>query len=505
MPALDCRGKPRDIRDSCMNLLSIRTLLAIPAVLIAALMMNQVSGRVRDLALCSAGLLLGLAAIRVTQSHREHRHGRRGTVRSFSAPSGPLDLVARMPRPESQMPLEHARDTALSFSAASSQSCGVSVLDGQHRILWCSALSAMHLGIQTKTDIGEPLDSILSGSPLVAYLAAGDFSHPLRLRSAGQESRILSTWLVPYLDFRWLLLTLDVTQAVELEATRRNFVADALHEMSAPITVLAGYLDAMRGFAFGPKRLRDCLDSMEQQCHRLRRTAESLVNLSTLESAPEPPGDERIDLRVLCAEIRAEAEALSAGRHDIVLDARPEIDLFGCGSEITSAFSNLASNAVRYTPPGGEIRLTLRALPDGGVEFTVEDNGIGIALDHIPRLTERFFRVDHELSRKAAGTGIGLAIVKDVLARHQATLEIESEPGRGSRFAARFPACRVKPAAVVSATMDDCGSRVYPPIWGKAPLKVAGGRTPAPELRSAPSQVYGRVFATTERKPRRKN
>jgi two-component system phosphate regulon sensor histidine kinase PhoR len=397
------------------------------------------------------------------------------------------------------------QDAAFPSGTASSQSCGVSVLDAQHRILWCNALSAAHLGIQTRTDIGEPIASILRGSPLVDYLAAGDFSRPLRLRSAGQESRILSTWLVPYLEFRWLLLTLDITQAVELEVTRRNFVADALHEMSAPITVLAGYLDAMRGFAFGPKRLRDYLDSMEQQCQRLRRTAESLVNLSTLESAPEPPGDERIDLRMLCAEIRAVAEALSAGRHGIVLDARPEIDLFGCGSEITSAFSNLASNAVRYTPPGGEIRLILRALPDGSAEFAVEDNGIGIALEHIPRLTERFFRVDHELSRKAAGTGIGLAIVKDVLARHQATLEIESEPGRGSRFAARFPAYRVKPAAAISATMDDCGSRVYPAIRGRIPLKVAGGRTPAPELRSAPSQAYGRVFATTQGKPRRRH
>jgi len=487
-----------------MNRLLVRALLAAVGFLVAGLVMSLFSGPARGLALCSAGLL-GLAACRVMRARQGHEHAPR------------ISALARIQNP------------ACPANAASAQSCGASVLDREYRILWCNALSAAHLGIryagmsiflasnrcnalsaahlgiQTKSDIGQPIDLILRGSSFAAYLAAGDFSQPLRLKAAGPEGRILSVWLVPYLDSQWLLLSLDVTQAIELETTRRDCVADALHELSAPITVLAGYLDAMRGFAFGPRRLRDCLDSMEEQCRRLRRTAESLLNLSALEAAPKPSGDERIDVEALFAAIRSEAEALSAGRHRIVLDAGPGFDLFGCGSEIASAFGNLASNAVRYTPPGGEIRLVWRALPAGAAEFGVEDNGIGIAKEHIPRLTERFFRVDRELSRKIAGTGLGLAIVKDVLTRHQATLEIASEPGKGSRFTARFPARRVIPAAARRATpvASGTGTRISPPSRGKAPLKIADGRMSAPELRSAPSRVYGRVLVTTAGKPRR--
>lgn len=389
-------------------------------------------------------------------------------------------------------------------NSASAQFCGASVLDRDYRVLWCNALSATHLGIQAESDIGQPIDLILSESSLAAYLATGDFSQPLRMKAVEPEGRILSVWLVPYLDSQWLLMSLDITQAIELETKRRDCVADALHEMSSPITVLAGYLDDLRGFAFGPRRLRDSLNLMEEQCGRLRRTVESLLSLSALESAPKSPGDARIDLEALFSAIRAEAEVLSAGRHRIVLDMEPGLDLIGCGREIASAFSNLASNAVRYTPTGGEIRLIWRALPAGAAEFTVEDNGIGIAREHISRLTERFFRVEQGSSRKIAGTGLGLAIVKDVLTRHQAILEIESEPGRGSRFSARFSACRVIPvAAHATSVASGAGTRMSPPSQGKAPLKIAGGRTPAPVLSSAPSRVYGRVFAATGSRSRR--
>jgi len=459
-----------------MNRLLTNALLAAAGLLVAGLVTGLFSSSARGLALCSAGLL-GLAACGVVRAREEH------------APRTVAGLFpARKRVPEPACPVD----------AASAQSCGASVLDREYRILWCSALSEAHLGIRTGSDIGQPLDVILRGSSFAAYLAAGDFSRPLRLSAASPESKILSVRLVPYLESQWLLLSLDVTQDVELETARRDSIADALHELSTPITVLAGYLDAMRGFAFGPRRLRDCLDSMEDQCRRLRRTAEGLLNLSALEAAPKPSGDERIDLEALFSAIHDEAEALSAGRHHIVLDAEPGSDLYGCGGEIASAFGNLASNAVRYTPPGGEIRLVWRTLPAGGAEFAVEDNGIGIAKEDIPRLTERFFRVSHELSRKIAGTGLGLAIVKDVLTRHEATLEIDSEPGKGSRFAARFAARRVLP--VVARNSE---TRISAPSRGRTSLRIAGRRMPAPELRSAPSQVYGRVFATTASKPRR--
>lgn len=174
----------------------------------------------------------------------------------------------------------------------------------------------------------------------------------------------------------------------------------------------------------------------------MQRIVEDLLTLSTLESAPEPPRDRRVDVAALLALVRGEAEALSGGRHRIVLDADTGFDLVGADAEIASAFGNLATNAVRYTPPGGEVRLTWRASARGA-EFAVEDTGMGIEPEHIPRLTERFYRVDHGRSRETGGTGLGLAIVKHALARHQATLAIESEPGKGSRFTARFPPQRV--------------------------------------------------------------
>ncbi len=465
----------------------VRALLAAAGLLIAGIVMSLFSSPARGLALCSAGLL-ALAACRVMRSLQVHEDA----PRAFE---GLRPGHARIP------------DPAFSINAASVQSCGASLLDHDYRVLWCSTLSETHLGVRARSDIGQPIDLIVRGSSFAAYLAAGDFSQPLRLSAVGPEDRKLSVWLIPYLESQWLLLSLDVTQAIELETARRNSIADALHELSTPITALAGYLDAMRGFSFGPRRLRDYLDSMEGQCWRLRRTAESLLNLSALEAAPKPSVDERIDLAALSAAILADAEALSTGRHRIVMDADPEFDLLGCGNEIASALGNLVSNAVRYTPAGGEIRLVWHALPDRAVEFAVEDSGIGIAREHIPRLTERFFRVVNEHSHKTAGTGLGLAIVKDILTRHHATLEIESEPGRGSRFAVRFPARRVILPAVRRATVAARGSetRNSSPSRSKVPLrlKVAAGKMPTLQLRSTPSLTHAWGLASTAGKPRR--
>jgi two-component system phosphate regulon sensor histidine kinase PhoR len=181
----------------------------------------------------------------------------------------------------------------------------------------------------------------------------------------------------------------------------------------------------------------------------MKRLTDDLLTLSALEHAPAPPDAERVSLRPLLERVRAETEALSAGKHRIVLEAAGEHDLLGAESELASAFVNLASNAVRYTPAGGEIRIRWRSGPqvaDGGAELSVEDTGIGIDPEHLPRLTERFYRVDRGRSRETGGTGLGLSIVKHALARHQATLAIESTPGKGSRFIAHFPAARLAPA-----------------------------------------------------------
>ena len=234
--------------------------------------------------------------------------------------------------------------------------------------------------------------------------------------------------------------------ATRLETVRRECIADVSHELRTPLTVLLGFIETVRDLRLDPRSSRDCLDLMEEQCKRMQRIIEDLLRVSTLESAPEAPADERVDIRVLLARIRADAEVLSAGRHRIVLEVDDGFDLLGAEREIGSAFGNLAGNAIRYTPPGGVVRLVWRASPKGAA-FSVEDTGIGIERQHIPRLTERFYRVDRDRSRQNGGTGLGLAIVKQALLRHQATLEIESEPGRGSRFTARFSAQRVIPVA----------------------------------------------------------
>jgi two-component system phosphate regulon sensor histidine kinase PhoR len=214
----------------------------------------------------------------------------------------------------------------------------------------------------------------------------------------------------------------------------------------------------VRELKLEPSQRRDYLNLMEAQSRRMQRIVEDLLTLSALESAPPAPVDEPIAVARLLERLRAETEALSGGRHRIVLETRGAFDLLGAESEIASAWSNLASNAVRYTPAGGEVRLAWKATADGAA-FTVSDTGIGIEPEHIPRLTERFYRVDRSRSRETGGTGLGLAIVKHVLTRHDATLEIESTPGAGSCFVARFPAQRVAPALDASNAADDRSGR----------------------------------------------
>jgi two-component system phosphate regulon sensor histidine kinase PhoR len=225
---------------------------------------------------------------------------------------------------------------------------------------------------------------------------------------------------------------------------RRDFVANVSHELRTPLTVLAGFLETIQDLKLDASRVRDYVGLMAPQAERMKHLIDDLLTLSVLEHAPAPPDAERVSVRPLLQRVRVEADALSAGKHRISLEMTGRHDLLGAEKEIASAFLNLASNAVRYTPSGGEIRLCWRS-GDGGGEFSVEDTGIGIDPEHLPRLTERFYRVDRGRSRETGGTGLGLSIVKHALARHQAALAIDSMPGKGSRFTARFPPTRLAP------------------------------------------------------------
>jgi two-component system phosphate regulon sensor histidine kinase PhoR len=225
---------------------------------------------------------------------------------------------------------------------------------------------------------------------------------------------------------------------------RREFVANVSHELRTPLTVIAGFLETLRDES-DPRAAERAIALMTQQSKRMERLVEDLLTLSSLESAPPPPLEESIAMEALVERLAAEARALSAGRHRIALESASGAELVGSEKEIASALGNLVSNAIRYTPAGGEVRLAWRVDADGAT-FEVADTGVGIDPEHLPRLTERFYRVDRGRSRETGGTGLGLAIVKHALHRHGATLAVASTPGKGSVFSARFCGPRLRPS-----------------------------------------------------------
>jgi len=425
-----------------------RTVLVVCGIAVPALVGGFLFGSALGLALFSIGLTVLIA------HHARNLHRLREWARSSLAESVPesigawedvFTLLYRRQRAEVGRRRQLARLLARSRRAGRALPYGLAIVDEEYRIVWCNDSCESHFGIDAESDAGQPITNLVRQPEFVEYVAARDFSKPLELKTTRADGLVLSIQLVPYVESQHLLLSRDITQGIRVETMRRDFVANVSHELRTPLTVLVGFLETVRELKLDPERSRDYLNLMSEQSRRMQRIIDDLLMLSTLESAPEPPHEERVDVASLLERIRGEAEALSAGRHRVVLDAHPGFDLLGTESEIASAFGNLASNAIRYTPAGGEVRLLWRVSQEGA-EFAVEDTGAGIEAEHIPRLTERFYRVDRGRSRETGGTGLGLAIVKHALARHQATLNIESTPGKGSRFTANFPARRVVPA-----------------------------------------------------------
>jgi two-component system phosphate regulon sensor histidine kinase PhoR len=356
-----------------------------------------------------------------------------------------FNLLYRHRRATLKRRRELARLMVRSRRGAQALPYGVAVLDADYRLDWCNDAAREHLGLDPERDRKRAIVNMVRAPEFVEYLRAADFSEPVRLGSPGSR-RTLSLQIVSFGAEEHLLLSQDVTGAARVEAMRRDFVANVSHELRTPLTVLAGFLETIQDLKLDASRVRDYVGMMAPQAERMKRLIDDLLTLSSLEHAPPPPADERVALLPLLQRVRSEAQGLSGGRHRISLEAAGGYDLLGAESELSSAFVNLATNAVRYTPTGGEIRLRWKPT-DAGAEFSVEDTGIGIDPDHLPRLTERFYRVDRGRSRETGGTGLGLSIVKHALARHQAALAIESVPGKGSRFIARFPAARLTPAA----------------------------------------------------------
>ncbi len=361
-----------------------------------------------------------------------------------------FSLLYRFERIQSRQQQQLAKTLVRFRQAARAHPDGVVILDADNRIEWCNDTAESHFELNVETDAGQPVVNLMRQPEFVAYVESADYTQPLELRSARGGGAVFSVQIIPYGDAQKLLLSRDITRLERLETMRRDFVANVSHELRTPLTVLSGFLETIKELQLDPQRSRDYINLMAEQGKRMERIVDDLLTLSTLESAPSPPLDERVPIMPLLERLRIDGAALSAGRHRIVLEAEPGFDLLGAESEIASAFGNLVTNAIRYTPDGGEVRISWRATANEA-KFSVVDSGIGIASEHIPRLTERFYRVDRGRSRATGGTGLGLAIVKHILNRHQATLDIKSEAGKGSGFAARFSARRIIPVAAVPA------------------------------------------------------
>ena len=321
---------------------------------------------------------------------------------------------------------------------------GVVLLDDD-RITWANDTAHHHLEIDPARDTGLPITNLVRIPEFLQYLDGRDYSKPLQVQAPHSGDRVLSLQVVPYGENQRLVLSRDITQFRQVERMRREFVANVSHELRTPLTVITGFIETLRDETDREAAQR-YMGLMGEQAARMQRLVEDLLTLSSLESAPPPPLEESIDMDNLVERLAADARALSAGRHQIKVAHEGHVKLLGSEKEISSALGNLVSNAIRYTPEGGEVRLRWHATQDGAA-FDVEDTGIGIAPEHLPRLTERFYRVDRGRSRETGGTGLGLAIVKHALVRHGATLDIASKPGEGSRFSARFQGPRVRSPA----------------------------------------------------------
>ncbi len=328
-------------------------------------------------------------------------------------------------------------------AAAALPDAVVVVERNQQRVEWFNEAATPLLGLQYPRDNGAPLGERLQPLPIPQWLASGRHAEPLLDVPSPVDPDIrLSLRLIPYSDALWLLVARDVSKLMRLEQMRRDFVANVSHELRTPLTVVHGYLDMLdpeEHPAWAPM-----LVEMQLQSQRMTQLVEDLLTLSRLE-AQEAVSDEVVSMTSMLSTLKREAEALSQRRHSITIEDGTGVDLVGSTRELHSAFSNLVANAVRYTPTGGSISVRFAGNNQDGATLSVSDTGYGIPATHLPRITERFYRVSTSRSRESGGTGLGLAIVKHVLQLHNARLSIDSEIGRGSTFACHFGPDRLHP------------------------------------------------------------
>ncbi len=334
------------------------------------------------------------------------------------------------------------------LSAIEASPNGVMMLDANEQIAWCNSQAADHFGVDPERDRLQRVTNLVRAPAFVNHMQQGDFDEPVVFPSPRGRAN-LSVLVRPYAGGMKLVLSQDITARERTDSMRRDFVANVSHEIRTPLTVLAGFVETLATVPLTTAEQPRVLELMRQQTDRIQSLVDDLLTLAQLEGSPRPPADRWLALDPLLARVRADGGVLSAGRHPVECRVQAGCQVAAVENELHSAMANLVSNAIRYTPAGGRIDIEWRVREsDGCGEFEVRDQGIGIAREHLPRLTERFYRVDGSRSRDTGGTGLGLAIVKHVAQRLGGTLEIQSEPGKGSCFRLVLPAARVRAAPV---------------------------------------------------------
>ncbi len=436
-----------------MSWLALRVLLAALAVGLGALLSWLAvrlgsSTWVADLVGASVAVLgvLMLDAVRGQRLLQWLRGDLLGTAPRDTGLWG--ELAYRVERALRQRERELAQERTLRaefLSAVEASPNGVLLLDAQDHIQWCNRVAATHFSLDPRRDLRQRITNLVRYPAFVAYLQTGVFDEPLLLAHV-RGGATLSVLVRGYGEGMRLVLSQDVTERERNDAMRRDFVANVSHEIRTPLTVVSGFLETLASLPLSSDERARVLQLMTQQTDRMQTLVGDLLTLAQLEGSPRPASDSWVSLDGLLGRAASDAQALSAGRHQIQVAGDTGVELAGQETELLSAVGNLLSNAVRYTPAGGQIQLAWTLQPDGSGELVVSDTGPGIAREHLPRLTERFYRVDGSRSRETGGTGLGLSIVKHVVQRHGGELQVHSELGKGSSFRISLPAVRVRSA-----------------------------------------------------------
>ncbi|MGH6648739.1 phosphate regulon sensor histidine kinase PhoR [Aquabacterium sp.] len=357
--------------------------------------------------------------------------------------------VQRVVRQRDQLIAEERRRLDQFLSGIQASPNGVILLDDTEHITWISTVAADHFGLDPTRDLYQRVTNLIRQPTFVQYLQAGDYREPVKCLMPRGGQGFLSLQVCRYGEGLKLILSQDITERERSDTMRRDFVANVSHEIRTPLTVLNGFIETLGSLPLTEVERARVITLMAQQAERMRSLVADLLTLAQIEGSPRPSSDRWIKVEALMQRLENDGLGLSRGRHPMSFstDGGGQVaEISGVESEWLSAMGNLVSNAVRYTPDGAPIDVRWITLPEGGGEFSVRDSGIGIEAEHIPRLTERFYRVDGSRSRETGGTGLGLSIVKHVVQRHGGELRVTSEPGKGSTFSLTVPAARVRPA-----------------------------------------------------------